>query len=275
MNGRQLLEDVGLEIDDDVPALRRGGCATSRNLSFGASSTRRLRKLKRTPRMPPSCSAASSSSEIGRIDHRDAARLAVRLRDGVQRRAIVGAVAARLHDDVACKAEPVAQREQHLGSGILRQIFRLGAERELRHRAEDMAMRVDRARAAGRSAGLEGCRSSCGCARRHPNTTPSISLRAVRSMRGLGRLTGLVDRRARSRSRRSDARRDSVLRPPSGIDRDRGGGRAVDQAGGGDADRAEHADRGMGAVRDEAADGDRAAVAAAGRPASSWAPIFP
>ena len=45
---------------------------------------------------------------------------------------------------------------------------------------------------------------------------------------------------------------DERLAPALRDLRDLGGGRAGDQAGGGDADRAEHADRGMGAVRDEA-----------------------
>ncbi|MET3762225.1 formyltetrahydrofolate hydrolase [Sphingomonas sp. UYEF23] len=43
-----------------------------------------------------------------RIDHRDAARQAARLGDTVQRRIIISAVTARLHDDVARKAEMVA-----------------------------------------------------------------------------------------------------------------------------------------------------------------------
>src|SRR3546814_21049611 len=64
--------------------------------------------------------------------------------DLIEHGRIVGAVATRLHDHAARKSEMVAQREQHLRPRIRRHIFCLGAERELRRRAEYMAMRINR-----------------------------------------------------------------------------------------------------------------------------------
>src|SRR5690606_11868083 len=164
-----------------------------------------------------------------RIDHRDAAGLAVRPGDRVERRGIVGAVAARLDDHVLREPEVVAQCEQHLGPGVVGQVLGPGAERELRHRPEHVAMRVDRAgrrdearlrgvrvpgydavghshsllsslegrdtkawaRARGSQPKLRGaCCVACGPLSQaippkgrglQANTTPSISLRAVRS----------------------------------------------------------------------------------------------
>ena len=80
----------------------------------------------------------------GGIDDGDAARLPFGPGDGVEGCGIVGAVAARLDDDVASEAEMIAQREEHVRPGIFGQIFGLGREGEVRHRPEDMAMGVDR-----------------------------------------------------------------------------------------------------------------------------------
>jgi len=91
--------------------------------------------------------AFMQSCEIGvrdrRIDHGHAARFPFGLGDGVQRRGIVGAVAAGLHDHVAGEAQAIAQGEELVRPGILGKVLGLGAERKLRHRPEDVAVRVD------------------------------------------------------------------------------------------------------------------------------------
>src|SRR3546814_1480710 len=80
-------------------------------------------------------------------------------------------------DLAARKSEMVAQREQHLRPRIRRHIFCLGAERELRRRAEYMAMRSNRT---GRrhEMRLRGIAMPTYNTFGHPNTIPSISLRA-------------------------------------------------------------------------------------------------
>src|SRR3546814_16285674 len=79
------------------------------------------------------------------IDNGHPARLAVRPGNRIQRRRIVGAVAACLDDHVFREPQMVTQREQHFRPGIFGQILRLCAEGIARHRAEYMAMRIDRA----------------------------------------------------------------------------------------------------------------------------------
>ena len=76
-------------------------------------------------------------------DGRDAARFAVARKQGVDHRAVVGAVTGRLHDHVAIEAEMVAQREQLRLAGVARGVFALGRIRKLGARPEHMAMRVD------------------------------------------------------------------------------------------------------------------------------------
>ena len=80
-----------------------------------------------------------------RIDHGDPARPSVRFGNGIERRAVVGAVAARLDNDIAGKAEMIAQRKKLFGASILGIVLGLGAEREIGFGSEDMAMRVDSA----------------------------------------------------------------------------------------------------------------------------------
>ena len=74
---------------------------------------------------------------------RDSARLAVRMRQRIHHRAVVGAVAGGLHDDIAREAEVVAQREQLLLAGVARRVLALRREGELRAGAEHVAVRVD------------------------------------------------------------------------------------------------------------------------------------
>ena len=74
------------------------------------------------------------------------ARLAARVHERVDHRAVVGAVAGGLHDDVAREAEVVAQCEELRLAGVARRVLALGRERELRARAEHVAMRIDAAR---------------------------------------------------------------------------------------------------------------------------------
>src|SRR5438309_7682610 len=87
---------------------------------------------------------------------------------------------ARLNDHVARETEIVAQREQHLGSSVFRMIFSLSAEREICLGAKDVDVCVDRPcrRQEARLGGMVGP----GLCLRHANTTPSMSLRAVRSI---------------------------------------------------------------------------------------------
>jgi hypothetical protein len=52
-------------------------------------------------------------------------------------------VAGRLHDDVAGKAEMVAQRVELLARGVAGRIFAFGRVRIFAARSEHVAMRVD------------------------------------------------------------------------------------------------------------------------------------
>ena len=58
----------------------------------------------------------------GGIDHGDAPREAIALRDGVERGSVVGAVAAGLNDDIAREAQMIAQREQHVRPGVFGEV---------------------------------------------------------------------------------------------------------------------------------------------------------
>ena len=80
-------------------------------------------------------------------DGRDAARFAAARETRVDHRAVVGAVAGRLHNDVAGKAEVIAQGEQLRLARVAWRVLALGGIGEFGPRAEHVAMRVD---AAGR-----------------------------------------------------------------------------------------------------------------------------
>jgi hypothetical protein len=68
------------------------------------------------------------------------------MHERIDQRAIVGAMAGRLHDDIARKAEMIAQREQLRLRRIAWSIFALGRVWKLAARAEYVTVRVDAAR---------------------------------------------------------------------------------------------------------------------------------
>src|SRR6202035_2148263 len=76
-------------------------------------------------------------------DGRDAARSALARKQGVDHRAVVGAMTGRLHDHVAIESEVITQREQLRLARVARVVFALGRIRKLGPRPEHMAMRVD------------------------------------------------------------------------------------------------------------------------------------
>ena len=86
--------------------------AISSNSSFGVKSTRRLTKLKRTPRTAGGMQGLQFVVGDAALDGGDAARLAVRRDAGIDHRTVVGAMAGGLHDDVAREAKVVAQGEE-------------------------------------------------------------------------------------------------------------------------------------------------------------------
>src|SRR5690606_24128421 len=149
------------------------------------------------------------------IDHGDTASLAPASGDGVQRSAIVRAVAARLDDHVLRKAQVVAQREQHFGAGILGQVLGLGAERKVGHRPKHVAMRIHRASRRD-IARLRGIRVPADDTITHAKTTPSIRLRAVRSRAALTTSPPSSTSRTQVISP-VGCSTDKVLRLPSGI----------------------------------------------------------
>ena len=77
-----------------------------------------------------------------------AARPAVARAARVGHRAVVGAVAGGLHDDVAREAEVIAQREELRLARVARGVLSLGRVWKLGAGAEHVAVRVDRARRA-------------------------------------------------------------------------------------------------------------------------------
>ncbi len=80
------------------------------------------------------------------VDDRDAAIALWVRRNAVEHRRVVGAVAARLHDDRALDAEMRMQRREHFLRRILRRVAPVRRIGKFRRRAEHVAMRVARAR---------------------------------------------------------------------------------------------------------------------------------
>ena len=120
-------------------------CAISVSTSRGVKSTSRLTKLKRVPRTPAACISLQLGVGDVAIDRRHAARPVVRRAQRVDERAVVGAVAGGLHDDVLVEAEAIAQREELLLRRIARRVLPLRRVRELVAGAEHVAVRVHRA----------------------------------------------------------------------------------------------------------------------------------
>ena len=79
-------------------------------------------------------------------DRHDAARHAVGVHERVDERAVVVAVAGRLHDHVAREAEEVAECEELLLRRVARRVFALRRVGENSPRTEHMTVRVHRAR---------------------------------------------------------------------------------------------------------------------------------
>ena len=159
---------------EEVPAARAGRAPRSRRRRAsraagsggrsrparrcGVKSTRRLRKLKRTPRTPASCSSLELARRVTlrRTVATPRARAAAGAA-GIDHRAVVGAVAGGLHDDVAREAEVIAQREQLRLAGVAGRVLSLGRVGELRARAEHVAVRVHRAGRRREAAACSGC----------------------------------------------------------------------------------------------------------------------
>ena len=81
-------------------------------------------------------------------DGGDAARLAAGRLERIDHRAVVGAVAGGLHDDVAREAEVVAQREQLLLARVAGRVLALGRVGELDRRGRTRGSARPRRRAA-------------------------------------------------------------------------------------------------------------------------------
>ena len=100
-----------LEIDDDVPVEFDDAAGDLDQLVFRREVHEPLDEIE------PHAAHASFMKPLELIvahappHGRDAARLAAALKAGVNHRAIVGAVACRLDDDVAHKAEMIAKRK--------------------------------------------------------------------------------------------------------------------------------------------------------------------
>src|SRR5437660_2955837 len=90
-------------------------------------------------------------------DGRHAARAAAGMDKRVDERAIVVAVAGRLHDDIALEPEKIAQREQLFLRRVAWRVFALRCVGKRPLRSEDVAMRVHRTRRY-REAGLRRSR---------------------------------------------------------------------------------------------------------------------
>jgi hypothetical protein len=79
------------------------------------------------------------------VDECDAAPLVGRVGDGVERGAIIFAVATRLHDHRALDTEQRMQRCQRLFGRVLRRVAALRRVGKFRRRPEHVVMRVGRA----------------------------------------------------------------------------------------------------------------------------------
>ena len=119
--------------------------AISASSSRGVKSTRRLTKLKRTPRTPASCRSSSSRSVTASrtVATPRALPPLARQASAIARLSAPWQVACTI--DVAREAEVVAQREQLRLARVARGVLPLGRVRKLRARAEHVAVRVHRA----------------------------------------------------------------------------------------------------------------------------------
>src|SRR5690606_12781232 len=217
--GPQFGQDIGLEIDHHMPAGREAARHFEKLVLRGVVH-QPLEKVEADPADAALMQGFEFALRNLRIDHSDAAGLAVRFRYGIERGRIVPAVAARLHDHIAGETEMVAQSKQHVRPGIGGNIFRPLAEGKLGHRPEYVAMRIHRA---GRRrearlgwAGMPADDAVLNCLFAHTKTVPSISLRAVRSRAAVSTSPASFTSRTQLISP-VGCSTDSVLRLPSGI----------------------------------------------------------
>src|SRR3546814_592575 len=98
--GTQFLQYIRLEIDDHMPSELLGAAGNFQELVFRRIVHQPLEKIEADAANTTVVKSLQLAIGNCGIDHSDAASLAVRSGDRVQRRGIVVAVAARLHADV-------------------------------------------------------------------------------------------------------------------------------------------------------------------------------
>ena len=138
----QLGQVARLEVDDDVPAEGLDAQRDLRQLVPG-------REVDEAPDEVEADGAHAGLVQVAQLtigdaaaDGRDAARAAAAGAARVGHRAVVGAVAGGLHDDVAREAQVIAQREQLRLARVAGRVLPLGREGKLRPGTEHVAMRV-------------------------------------------------------------------------------------------------------------------------------------
>src|SRR5690606_23863507 len=143
--GDQILEVLCFEIDDDMPAELRDPLGDAKEYFLGCRIDEAFYEIE---------THGANARRIHLFElvvadilphDGNAARKAARRFQRIDQRIVILAVAGGLHDDVAGEAEIVAQPEQLLLRRIAGRVFPLRRVREEMRRAENMAMRIDRA----------------------------------------------------------------------------------------------------------------------------------
>ena len=149
-----------LEIDDDMPVVLDDALGDLFQLVPRREVDQPLDEIE--PHSPHARLMQPLQFRVGHLAPHggDATRPAVAGKQGVDHGAIVGAVAGRLHDDVAIETEMVAQREQLRLAGVAGRVFALGRVGELSARPEHMAMGVNGCREEAKSLACWACRTS-------------------------------------------------------------------------------------------------------------------
>ena len=141
----QLRQILRFKVDDDMPAQPGHPGRDLLQLVLGREVDEPLDEVEAHSTHTRLVQRAQLLVRSVALHSRDAARAVAGGPARVDERGVVGAVARRLHDDGARKAEAVAQRKQLRFGGVARCVLALRRVREGGARPEDVAVGVDRA----------------------------------------------------------------------------------------------------------------------------------
>ncbi len=132
------------------------------NTSSSGAPPRWATKLKRVPRTPAIVERGDVGVGERLVDHRHAGVATRPADERVDHGRVVGAVAARLHEDGARQTETLLQNLEVVDAGVGRRVGAIGGERERVARPEDVAVRVARAWRRREGGGRRAARDAAG-----------------------------------------------------------------------------------------------------------------